>query len=124
VISIELSPEAVLDAVENAKENGIENITFVQGDVGRELNRLRLEPDFVAPDVVLLDPPRVGLDPQAMDCLLQLMPKKIVYISCNPKTQVVNIEQFVQNGYRLVAMQAVDQFPHTLHIENIAILVI
>lgn len=122
VVSIELAPEAVLDARENAKENGIDNITIVQGDVGRELNRLRQEPDFVPPDVVLLDPPRVGLDPQAMECMLQLRPKKIVYISCNPKTQVVNIEQFVQNGYRLIAMQAVDQFPHTLHIENIVIM--
>ena len=77
---------------------------------------------FPDPDVVMVDPPRAGLDPHAVKHLLELGPPKILYISCNPATQVENIKEFLQNGYELKAVQPVDQFPHTVHIENIALL--
>lgn len=118
VIGIEISPEAVLDAEENGLRNGIGNVKFYQGDVGQVLSQLK-EP---RPDVVLVDPPRAGLDPLALHHLKGLLPKKIIYISCNPLTQASNIEELRQVGYQIRRLQPVDQFPHTYHIENIAVL--
>lgn len=117
VIGVELSPEAVLDAEENAKRNGITNITFHQGDVGQVLAKLTLQPD-----VVILDPPRAGLDTTAISHLKALMPRTILYISCNPLTQTQNVQELIAAGYELKRLQPIDQFPHTYHIENIAFL--
>lgn len=117
VVGIELSPEAVLDAQENLKKNGIENMEIFQGDAGKVLTRMNERPD-----AVLVDPPRAGLDPLAMHQLKILAPASIVYISCNPVTQAENIREFLKEGYRIKALQPVDQFPHTYHIENIAFL--
>lgn len=122
VIGIELSPESVLDAEENLERNAIHNCTFYQGDVGKVLTRLAAKSPLRA-DVVIVDPPRAGLDPLALHHLKNLMPSAILYISCNPLTQAENIEELVQYGYRVAALQPVDQFPHTQHIENIALLV-
>ncbi len=119
VIGIELSPEAVLDAQDNATRNKIDNITFYQGDVGKVLTQLQAE-SRPRPDIVIVDPPRAGLDPLALHHLKILQPKAILYISCNPLTQVANIGEL--SGYRLKSLQPVDQFPHTYHIENIAFL--
>jgi 23S rRNA (uracil1939-C5)-methyltransferase len=118
VIGIELSPEAVLDAKENLQRNNLSNCTFLQGDVGKTLATLH-----TMADAVIVDPPRAGLDPLAMQHLLKLQPKVILYISCNPLTQAENIREFIQGGYRIQTLQPVDQFPHTYHIENIALLV-
>lgn len=116
VAGVELSPEAILDAEENAKRNGIENVSFYQGDVGAILGKEALKAK-----TVIVDPPRAGLDEKAISALLGFLPEKIVYISCNPATQALNIREFLKNGYRLEApLQPVDQFPHTYHIENIA----
>lgn len=117
VIGIELSPEAVIDAQENLVRNGIKNVTIHQGDVGKILAQLTLKPD-----AVIVDPPRAGLDPLALQHLKNLLPKTIVYISCNPLTQAENVAELVQAGYRLKRLQPFDQFPHTYHIENIALL--
>jgi 23S rRNA (uracil1939-C5)-methyltransferase len=119
VVGIELSPEAVLDAEENMALNKIDNCQFYQGDVGKVLSELKLG----SPDVVIVDPPRAGLDDQTIEQLLKLGPKGIVYISCNPKSQAENISEIVKRGYKLQKIQPVDQFPHTYHIENIALLV-
>jgi 23S rRNA (uracil1939-C5)-methyltransferase len=116
VIGIELSPEAVLDAEENMRRNQIANCTFLQGDVGKVLSQLTGQPD-----VVIIDPPRAGLDPLAIRHLQRIQPKAILYISCNPTTQGKNIQELP--GYRLQTIQPVDQFPHTYHIENIALLI-
>ncbi len=120
VIGIELSPEAVLDAKKNAADNGLSNIQFFQGDVGKVLAGFK---DMPLPNMVMVDPPRMGLDDQAIAHIVSLRPKTILYVSCNPATQATNIQSFIQSGYRLVAVQPVDQFPHTVHIENIAVLV-
>lgn len=114
VVGVELSPEAVIDAEENALRNQVKNVTFHQGDVGQVLSKLNQRPD-----VVLVDPPRAGLDPLALQNLKNLMPRKIIYISCNPLTQAANIREL---GYQIKKLQPVDQFPHTYHIENVALL--
>ena len=114
VIGIELSSDAVLDARANAERNGLKNISFLQGDVGQVLDQTQ-----VCPDVIIVDPPRAGLDPRALS---HLNSKGILYISCNPATQAANIQELLSAGYRLRKLQPVDQFPHTYHIENIAYL--
>lgn len=113
VVGIELNEEACQNARANAKLNHINNVEFIQSDVGayQWLER---------PDVVFVDPPRVGLSPEAIEHLLAIRPKKIIYISCNPTTQAANILDLT--GYRLTALQPVDQFPHTPHIESVAAL--
>lgn len=123
VIGIELSPEAVLDAQENAKNNNIQNCTFLQGDVGKVLTKLLADPAFFRPDAVIVDPPRAGLDSLAIHHLLTLKPRGILYVSCNPLTQAENIRDLAEGGYRIQTLQPIDQFPHTYHIENIALLV-
>lgn len=122
VIGIELSQEAVKDARENAARNKIEKIQFYAGDTGKVLTELMAKPSFKHPDVVIVDPPRAGLDPLALHHLKTLSPKAILYISCNPTTQEANIQELLEAGYELKALQPVDQFPHTYHIENIAFL--
>lgn len=123
VVGIELSPEAILDAEENARRNNLSNICFHQGDVGRILTNLLSRFDVARPDAVIVDPPRAGLDALALHHLKIALPKKIIYVSCNPVTQAENVQELVKAGYSLRSMQAIDQFPHTAHIENIALLV-
>ncbi len=123
VVGIELSPEAVLDAKENAQRNQIRNCNFHQGDVGKVLTSLMKESSFVRPDAVIVDPPRAGLDALAIEHLKTLSPKVILYVSCNPLTQAENVQQLQAFGYDVKCLQPVDQFPHTYHIENIALLV-
>jgi 23S rRNA (uracil1939-C5)-methyltransferase len=122
VIGIEMSPEAVIDAQENLIRNGLTNVTIHQGDVGKVITRLMGEPDFTRPDAVIVDPPRAGLDPLALHHLKVLLPKTIIYISCNPLTQAENVQELLKVGYQLKTLQPLDQFPHTYHIENIALL--
>lgn len=116
VIGIELNPHAVFDGQMNAESNNISNITFHKGDVGQTLSTLSLPP----PNLVILDPPRAGLDKPALEMLRTLNPPQILYISCNPNTQAQNLLELP--GYQLVHIQPVDQFPHTPHIENICLL--
>ncbi len=121
VSGIELCPEAVLDAESNLRANGIENVEVHQGDVGKILQSWKR--DNLKPDLVIVDPPRAGLDATSMTEILQLAPKEILYISCNPETQAQNVKSFLENGYKLLELQPVDQFPHTPHLETIARLV-
>lgn len=120
VIGVELSPEAVIDAEENLKRNGIENMQVIQGDVGKVITSLLAGP--TRPDAVIVDPPRAGLDALALHHLKTLRPKTIIYISCNPLTQAENTLELIKAGYTLKKLQPIDQFPHTYHIENIAYL--
>jgi 23S rRNA (uracil1939-C5)-methyltransferase len=113
VIGIELNPHAIFDAKMNAEVNNLSNITFYQGDVAQVLAK---EP-LPKADLVILDPPRMGLDKTALEVLRALNPPQILYVSCNPKTQAQNLLELP--GYQVVCVQPVDQFPHTPHIENI-----
>lgn len=116
VVGIELNKDAVDDGRFNISVNGISNMEIFEGDIASFAFDER-------PDGVVVDPPRSGLSPQALVNLLFLKPKKIIYISCNPKTQLANVQELVKNGYKITAIQPVDQFPHTPHIENIIALV-
>ncbi|MGZ3633079.1 MAG: 23S rRNA (uracil(1939)-C(5))-methyltransferase RlmD [Parachlamydiaceae bacterium] len=122
VIGVELSPEAALDAKANISENGISNMRIFRGSVAEVLNQIKEGREISPPDVVVVDPPRVGLELQAIRLLLALKPSKIAYVSCNPASQSKDIQELVAGGYRLTCLQPVDQFPQTVHIENIAIL--
>lgn len=121
VVGIELSPESAMNATNNAKRNGFNNVTILSGAVRYVLQQIP-ERKIPGPDIVIVNPPRSGLDPNALEHLLALKSPKILYISCNPATQKQNIISLEQNGYRLTALQPVDQFPHTYQVENIAIL--
>ena len=122
VIGVEISLESALDARTNAANNGIDNITIMTGAVRHLLTQIKNDKKLDPPDVVFVDPPRPGLDPEALSNLIELNPPKIIYISCNPVTQVQNIEVLQKQGYILERIQPVDQFPQTFHVENIALL--
>lgn len=122
VISIELSPEAVLDAKSNIEVNGFSNIEVVNGNVSEVLSEIKRERKFPLPHIVMVDPPRAGLGAQAIEEILSLSPVKILYISCNPATQAQDLFPFAEKGYRIKYVQPIDQFPQTVHIENIVIL--
>lgn len=121
VVGIELSPESVLDARENIKRNHLSNITIQQGDVAKVLSLL-LEDDNNKPDIVIVDPPRAGLDEKAIQQLIEINAPKIAYISCNPATQAKNLGGLIEAGYWVQEVQPVDQFPQTVHVENIVVL--
>jgi 23S rRNA (uracil1939-C5)-methyltransferase len=118
VVGLEVVPEAVADAEHNAGLNGVENCAFVAGDTAKLFT-----PDFVeehgTPDVLVVDPPRAGLHPDVVKQIGALAPERFVYVSCNPRTQVRDLEM-LREVYRLEAVQPVDLFPHTPHIENVA----
>lgn len=122
VVGIELNPHSVFDAGWNQEVNKIDNFSIERGDVGSVLAKWKEESKWIAPDVVIVDPPRAGLDEKALCHIQALGAGEILYISCNPKTQRENIELLCQAGYQLKIIQPVDQFPHTMHIENICML--
>ncbi len=122
VTAIEINPHACFDAESNKELNGFSNLEILCGDVGKKLEELRQRSDFIPPDLVVVDPPRTGLDAAALEHLKGLKADEILYVSCNPQSQATNIQELIAAGYRLVKLQSVDQFPHTPHIENIALL--
>ena len=117
VIGIEYVPEAIEDAKINSKINKIENTLFFAGDMKDILND-----DFVAkygrPDVIITDPPRAGMHEDVVNVILNAEPKRIVYVSCNSATQARDL-QLLDAKYRVTAVQPVDMFPHTQHVENV-----
>lgn len=119
VIGIELSPEAALDARQNAALNKCQNVTILSGTVQQVLNQIHSEKKYPLPDIVLVDPPRSGLDPEGMRQLIRLNAPTILSISCNPQTQAVNVAELMQHGYAIKSIQPFDQFPQTIHIENL-----
>jgi 23S rRNA (uracil1939-C5)-methyltransferase len=120
VTGIDSIPEAIEDARRNAAENAIANARFVTGDLTREDVRNQLLATG-SPDVVVVDPPRAGLHPAVTALLPQLQPEKIVYVSCNPATQARDL-MLLREHFEPVAFQPIDMFPHTQHVENIALL--
>ncbi|KAA6315362.1 23S rRNA (uracil-C(5))-methyltransferase RlmCD, partial [termite gut metagenome] len=120
VIGIEYVPEAVEDAKVNAEINGIKNTLFFAGDMKDVLTQ-----DFInqygRPDVIITDPPRVGMHKSVTDAILFANPKRIVYVSCNPASQARDLTLF-DDKYKVTAVQPVDMFPHTQHVENVVLL--
>jgi len=121
VIGIEFVEDAIADAIENARLNQIDNVEFLAGDVKDIMTH-----EFIAakgyPDVLIADPPRVGMHESVVQTILEAAPQRIIYVSCNPATQARDIKTLSAN-YRLVEIQPVDMFPHTHHVENVACLV-
>lgn len=117
-IAIELSRDAAYDAKVNADRLQLANFRMMQGDVALVLEQEGLP----AADVAIVDPPRSGLTKAAISQIIKLAPQKLVYVSCNPVTQAQDIKELTENGFSLVYMQPIEQFPHTIHVENIALL--
>ena len=120
VIGIEYVPEAIEDAKINSEINHIDNTLFFAGDMKDILTN-----EFIAehgrPDVIITDPPRAGMHPDVVKTILRAAPKRIVYVSCNPATQARDLHD-LDTDYRVVAVQPVDMFPHTPHVENVVLL--
>ncbi|MCW3123827.1 MAG: rRNA ((1939)-C(5))-methyltransferase RlmD [Flavipsychrobacter sp.] len=120
VIGIEVVEDAIKDAYENAAMNNIDHCTFYAGDVEKICND-----DFFAahghPDVIITDPPRAGMTEKLIKQLLKMRAPKVVYVSCNPATQARDL-QLLNESYKITRLQPVDMFPHTHHIENVALL--
>jgi len=112
VIGIELIEEATKAANENAKLNGIDNCEFIAGDVAKAIKDLKEKPD-----IVILDPPRPGVHPEALKYVSKFDLKDIVYVSCNPKTLVDDLKILIYEGYVVEKVKVMDMFPHTPHIE-------
>ncbi len=121
VIGIEYVPEAIADAKVNSQVNGITNTEFFAGDM-KDI----LTDDFIAehgrPDVMIVDPPRAGMHEDVVKVILNAEPRTIVYVSCNPATQARDLAM-LDSKYKLVAIQPVDMFPHTAHVENVVKLI-
>jgi 23S rRNA (uracil1939-C5)-methyltransferase len=120
VIGIEYVSEAVEDAKSNAALNAISNASFVAGDIKNVMND-EFTGIYGKPDVMMIDPPRAGMHGDVIREILRLLPRKIVYISCNPATQARDI-QLLSEKYRLLKAQPVDMFPHTYHVENVVLM--
>lgn len=120
VYGVEVVAEAVNDAVENAKRNGIENVRFVAGETEVVLPRLaRIGIGF---DVAVVDPPRSGCRKEVLEALAAIKPGRIVYVSCNPSTLARDLRILVDKGYRVQEIQPIDMFPHTFHVECVTLM--
>lgn len=120
VVGIEYVPEAIEDAVVNSKLNNIDNTLFYAGDMKDMLNAAFIE-KHGKPDVIITDPPRAGMHEDVIDAMLFAAPERIVYVSCNPATQARDLS-LLDVVYKVTAVQPVDMFPHTHHVENVVLL--
>lgn len=118
VIGIELIEEAVEAARENAKLNGLNNCEFIAGDVAVTIKNVTAKPD-----IIILDPPRSGVHPKALEYVIKFNAKEIVYVSCNPKTLVNDLQALINAGYKVVKTRVKDMFPNTPHAETVVKLI-
>lgn len=121
VYGFEVVEQSILDAKENALSNNVTNVEFIHFDLNKSLLPVIQSNSIPRPDVIILDPPRSGLHPNTIKDILNILPKKIVYVSCNPTTQARDLKE-LKPFYNVIKSQAVDMFPHTYHLENITIL--
>ena len=120
VIGVEVIPQAVEDARDNARRNGIENAEFFCGDAGQAA--LALEEQGVRPDVVVVDPPRKGLNADTIEALARMAPRRIVYVSCDPATLARDVALLKEKGFALRTAQAADLFPRCSHVETVVLM--
>jgi 23S rRNA (uracil1939-C5)-methyltransferase len=120
VVGVEYVPEAIEDAKVNSSINGITNTSFYAGDMKDVLNDKFIKENG-QPDVIILDPPRAGIHEDVASTILRALPKRIVYVSCNPATQARDLA-LLNSSYDVKKVQPVDMFPHTHHVENVAML--
>jgi len=121
VVGIEYVPEAIEDAKINSEVNGIDNTLFYAGDMKDILTDAFIA-EHGRPDVIITDPPRAGMHPDVVKTILRAAPQRIVYVSCNPATQARDLHD-LDVDYRVAAVQPVDMFPHTPHVENVVLLI-
>ena len=114
VVGIELIEEAVEAAKENAKLNNLENCQFIAGDVAKVIQNVKDKPD-----IIILDPPRAGVHPVALDYVIKFNAKEIIYVSCNPKSLVTDLQVLTKAGYKIEKIKLKDMFPHTPHVETV-----
>lgn len=117
VISVELNPDAVKDAIVNARNNGIKNVRFYQNDAGVFMTRMAEAGESA--DVVFMDPPRAGSDEAFLSSVVKLEPKKIVYVSCEPTTLERDLKYLIKKGYKAREIWPVDMFPMSVHVETV-----
>ena len=117
VIGIELVEEAVEKANENAKLNNLDNCTFIAGDVLKKIDELDDKPE-----IIVLDPPREGIHPKAIQKIINYKPETFIYISCKPTSLQKDLPVFLANGYKVVKVQCVDMFPMTPHVECVTLM--
>ncbi|SDK05586.1 23S rRNA (uracil(1939)-C(5))-methyltransferase RlmD [Sediminibacillus albus] len=122
VIGVELNKDAVRDAIRNSKRNGVKNARFYQGDAGEFMVEMAARGEKA--DVVIMDPPRSGSDEAFLSSVVKLKPKRVIYVSCNPETQVRDMKYLTKNGYEVKGIQPVDMFPQTVHVETVAEMVL
>ncbi len=113
-----------MDAEINKELNDASHLHFYMADLYKSFLPVIAANNIPKPDVIVLDPPRSGMHPVTLSDIITIKPPKIVYISCNPATQARDIKELLAEGYKLVKMRAVDMFPNTYHIENVALLTI
>ena len=123
VYAFEAVESAIADAKVNVDLNNILNIKFFAADLYKSFLPIVDKYNIPKPDVMIIDPPRSGMHPTTVDDVIKLSPDKIVYVSCNPATQVRDIKLMVEAGYKLIKIRPVDMFPHTFHIENVALII-
>ena len=114
---------AIADAIVNVSLNNIQNFEPIFTDLNKSFLPIIEQKHLPGPDVIIADPPRSGMNPKIVKDILELVPKKIVYISCNPATQARDVKLLCDGGYKLIKLRPVDMFPHTYHIENVALLI-
>jgi 23S rRNA (uracil1939-C5)-methyltransferase len=119
-LGVEINNDAIKDAKENATLNGITNAEFYSGDAGEYISTLARKKEKI--DVVITDPPRAGCSPKFLKSILTLMPKRVVYVSCNPDTLARDLNTLTKSGYKVKKIQPVDMFPYTNHVESVVCL--
>jgi len=117
VTGVELIEAATENARRNAEANGVENVTFITGDMMKLFREDFIE-EHGRPDVLIVDPPRAGMHPKVVDQIIRLRPERFVYVSCNPISQAKDLAK-MKDVFEIEAVQPVDLFPHTYHIENV-----
>ena len=120
LIGVEIIPQAVENAKENAARNGVQNAAFFCGDAGTVAAKFAAEGQ--RPDVIVLDPPRKGCDSLTVESVVQMQPQRVVMISCNPATAARDAALFAERGYTAEKVRAVDLFPMTAHVECVVLL--
>ena len=118
VIGVEIVEEAVEAARENTALNGLDNCSFLAGDVLKVLDEIQEKPDYI-----ILDPPREGIHPKALPKIIEYGVERMVYVSCKPTSLARDLEVLLRSGYRVERVKCVDLFPGTIHTETVALLV-
>lgn len=121
VYGVEIVEEAIIDAIENARLNNINNVEFFTGKA-EEIITKKYNEENIKADVIVVDPPRKGCDEALLNTIIKMEPKKVVYVSCDPATLARDLKVLVANGYKVMKVQPVDMFPQTVHVETVVLI--